>query len=356
MPNGPFSRTVSQNGPLGFEDFFHTQTWYTTSKSQKRVPLPYVSRTAQVKNRYSDNTAVRNATVFYYTNNSWGRGNGRGMQECAYDSHKRFVARLEPTVQTMMNLVEARQTFRTFAAGTRAVLNPLEAIGKMMKNAARKRRVRGDTLPLSEVPDAYLAFQFGVLPVMGDIYNGFVRLSGKSPEDFWTPRITVQSKGQLSYSLTRGNYDWSFAEAYNICHKRSARVSVEVPWLVSLQGWGLLNPFHFAFDRYPLSFVLNWFWPIGTWMQSLTDLAGLKLQEPYTTKFCRFNGRQVYKQPSVVSDLTSVGATWQRLASYESLAIPRFINTKLGAGQLTTLGMLLAQRLRTVKMDLSYTE
>jgi len=127
--------------------------------------------------------------------------------------------------------------------------------------------------------------------------------------------------------------------------KRSVVLSVENPNLFAAGQLGLVNPAVVLFDRYPLSFVLNWFWPIQQWMASWTDFVGLRLEAPYTTKFISGVGTSFYRDGEAIRLWGVDACKWHRSDSLLGPAFPTHLKCDLSASQVVAMGSLLFQRL-----------
>lgn len=336
---GPFTR-YRMEAPS-----FERRTWYTTDDGQaKRTPLPYDcwrgTRTIQVGTNEVNSYGTTVATYV----EQYGR-DGLIRQQVEYDSYRRLVGKLGPTVQMGMNLSQLGPTVQLFKGLGGAMVSPVKTVGNLMKNASKK--AGGRKLLLGEVPNAYLAFQFGVKPVMQDIYSA-VQLWEKE-QLILVPLKAHASRG-YDYVRKRGDYEWSFDEHYEVSCKRACTVSVRNHNLASLQQWGVLNPATVAWDLVPFSFVANWFLPIGTWLSSFSDFAGIDVIHPYRTTMCKGSGTESMTQYVGITNLNySSSVKWERKLGLNTPAFPTHVNLKLGAGQIVTAGMLLLQQAKLWK-------
>lgn len=336
---GPFSRSIIKDVSYEYS------VWYQTNDGQaKRTPLPY-QQSAGVTQRAPGTPATAidsiNTDVSYYTQ-QWGRDNS-ALQTVDFNCYKNLVKKVGPAVQMGMNLAQLGPTIQLFKGLGGALVSPLKTVGTLMKNASK--RGGGKRFLLGEVPDAYLAFQFGVKPLMQDVYAA--AQIWNSPKFKGVP-IMGHASLTYPYAVIRGSNAWSYNETYKVAVKRVCTISIRNPNLASLQQWGLLNPAVVAWDMLPFSFVLDWFVPIGSWLSSFTDFAGIDVDDPYCTRFCRGAGTQTYDNGPYPPNWqwTTTSRKWDRRLGLNSPAFPTHVNLRLGSGQLVTSGALLLQNLK----------
>lgn len=144
-------------------------------------------------------------------------------------------------------------------------------------------RIAGDLFSgkgLKGVSNDYLAFQFGVKPLLSDVYGAaetLARLNLNQQKDKVVVRSRVTQKDHKSetyYEPVTGRTDvrdvWcemtlSYVLEYSVENGASSE----------LQKLGLLNPAEVAWELLPWSFVVDWFLPVGDYITSLSADAGL---------------------------------------------------------------------------------
>lgn len=127
----------------------------------------------------------------------------------------------------------------------------------------------------------YLEGVFGWLPMMSDIYQACNVLTGAHRS-----------------SPSRGKSTMVYSNRVNTTNMRAV-VQTELGALVGAQGriinpnlallgdLGLINPAAIAWDKVPYSFVVNWFVPVGSYLNSLTDLVGYGIEDAFVTTFVK---------------------------------------------------------------------
>lgn len=127
----------------------------------------------------------------------------------------------------------------------------------------------------------YLEGVFGWLPLMQDIYDAYQVLSGplrSSP---------VKANASIIYSKSIKDTNHKLTVQTELGARIGAMGRMTNPNLALLGDLGLINPLAVAWDKVPYSFVVNWFLPVGAFLESLTDLVGYEVTRAYTTTYVR---------------------------------------------------------------------
>lgn len=188
----------------------------------------------------------------------------------------------------------------------------------------RRRRRRGQA-PLNSTDYAakgWLELQFGWLPVLSDIYSivnviggslnhsdpdgilvfhGYGQASGPYTKDLAFDYVSSISYAYWREDAQNGYFSGTVEErcSYTAIYKVSNDI-VDV-----LAQLGLTNPLSIAWEIVPFSFVIDWFLPIGRFIDSLQADAGLELIQ-----------LSVSTKRSVEGELG--GQTRKRYASYDT--------------------------------------
>lgn len=129
----------------------------------------------------------------------------------------------------------------------------------------------------------WLQSQYAWRPLLSDIHGSCNALSKRDKRD-WRVTATASSRDKESWSVSRypqgstyptGNFDACRNEA-----TRERGVFVRIDCLpgndltMSLSSLGVTNPLLVAWELVPYSFVVDWFLPVGNWLNSLDALLG----------------------------------------------------------------------------------
>jgi len=129
----------------------------------------------------------------------------------------------------------------------------------------------------------WLQMQYGWKPLLSDVYGACDALSKRPPED-WMVHVTAQSQDYQSWehfekplgsSQPTGNlYAWSGrAERRRGVFTRIDAIP-DNDLSMSLSSLGVTNPLLVGWELVPYSFVVDWFLPVGNWLESLDALLG----------------------------------------------------------------------------------
>lgn len=139
-----------------------------------------------------------------------------------------------------------------------------------------KREPRG-----ANVPQKWLELQYGWKPLLNDVYGSVNALASRPAyESRVTAHATVESPPLTGFSsLTVQPSSYSGAGwTRGATTKRGVKVRLDaIPdneLKSSLSSLGVTNPLSVAWELVPFSFVVDWFAPVGNWLESIDALAG----------------------------------------------------------------------------------
>lgn len=195
-------------------------------------------------------------------------------------------------------LAEAKETAGLVSNAARRATKLLQAgLNRRPKEWLKGVRNAG-TKNWSKVPSYYLEHVFGLVPVMSDVDGACQQLAetlnrGNSP--LVTAYAERSSTSEVDLALTEMQ-QFGQLRGYGT-QKNVARVGIvaEAPsWVIQdYSSLGLTNPFSIAWERVPYSFVLDWFLPIGDWINTWDVGNYLHFKSGYTTRFVSRTGSVV---------------------------------------------------------------
>jgi hypothetical protein len=133
--------------------------------------------------------------------------------------------------------------------------------------------------------DDFLAFVFGVRPLLADVHDAAQSLAKHMASETARSTIEVRSAHVANETVSDTQVFWSGGyPAYRLIRDKeiSVKVSIVLRYAIAndaatqIQGFGLLNPLEVAWEILPWSFVIDWFLPIGNWLANLSNEAGLQ--------------------------------------------------------------------------------
>jgi hypothetical protein len=202
------------------------------------------------------------------------------------DLHDRAVTKaLSKLKDQKVNLAQAfferEQTARLFASTARTIArsvsafrrgNPKKIWDVIVENEGRRRRT---------VPRKWLELQYGWKPLMSDLYGSADALR-ESEGDGKSYRIDVTG---VARSTEKISWKKGIAPApgalwipvrgsVTSLSKVHLTYKLENPLLASLGSLGVTNPAYLVWELLPFSFVVDWFLPLGNWINSMDAAVG----------------------------------------------------------------------------------
>jgi hypothetical protein len=232
-----------------------------------------------------------------------------------------------------------------------------QALGLDPKAAKSKRLLPQKSS--KALADEWLALQFGWKPLLKDVYDGCEDLARLSQEP---RRLRVTSSRTKRWDVSfqegaweglpvtvrdQGQYTRRYVYVFTYRHET----------ITSLSRFGLTNPASVAWELTPWSFVVDWFIPVGNFIDALDATFGFEFQKGCVTTFqktsqsatCNAAGLVNGHTYSVMKAKTVQDLVFcQRvpLGGFPSAVIPRLGTFSLSPTRGVTVAALLRQRLK----------
>lgn len=138
--------------------------------------------------------------------------------------------------------------------------------------------------------DFYLAYKLGWSPLVSELYNLYElsREKGKVVEALVHGRRSIlETSGRKSVIHNQGGTKFkcdSYAERRYVA---AFTGKLDLLNLHAASQVGVLNPLTVAWELVPLSFVLDWFLPIGQFLETLTSLLGIRFHSGSLTRMSK---------------------------------------------------------------------
>lgn len=169
-------------------------------------------------------------------------------------------------------LGEYRQTANLFASTVKDVAGILRKARSGRLGAELVRHLKYPRHPLSkQAANRWLQYQYGIRPLMSDVKNSAEALAKTLTEGkvmiVGTKKSTpyrVYSKTAIARELVEGT----------LTMRAKARYVITGPAIKQLSEVGITNPLLLAWELMPYSFVIDWFFNVGTVLSSLDSLNG----------------------------------------------------------------------------------
>ncbi len=203
-----------------------------------------------------------------------------GMYELSENARRasqtKALNKLNPTtLQLAVDAAEAKKTVNQLADLFKTTLYAIRSIKRGNIGQAIKH-MRGNGLS-----SRWLELQYGIKPListLGDAYDlardytsGPQLVYGKSSSKWNDQRTVSLGRGLTGTYTARGG-----AKTY-------IAASIESQTLRNMNTVGLGNPASIAWELVPFSFVVDWFVPVGDFLEAVSADAGLKYVDGYTS-------------------------------------------------------------------------
>lgn len=170
----------------------------------------------------------------------------------------------------------------------------------------------------SSIPQRWLELQYGWRPLLSDVYGSVDALS-RQPSDNWiiTGKGVIKEKIQINHT-TKYENEGSPAGDLRVSANgwRGVHVRIDaVPQndlLMSLASLGITNPALIGWELVPFSFVVDWFLPIGSYLESLDAMLGYGPSWTAVSRFSKYeakvyrSGREISRPFQGLIDRTSI--------------------------------------------------
>lgn len=138
-----------------------------------------------------------------------------------------------------------------------------------------------------EVSNVFLAYRYGVAPLMGDIQGAAEQLAERVLGIRSTMVRAKKSRLVRSF-IDYGNFKVTIETRIDVKYKVSYAFNGSET-ISTLSRLGFTSPANVAWELVPFSFVLDWFLPIGNFLSSISALHGYKVREIEETIFVKQN-------------------------------------------------------------------
>jgi hypothetical protein len=159
-----------------------------------------------------------------------------------------------------------------------------------------------DLLPKS-VADRWLAVQYGWVPLLSDVRAAAEQLAKRQfPPSFHFVGKSSDSDSRRREYFSLGLGGITFSEQqYNCESKVSMSFRKKNHTARTMSELGISDPLLVVWELVPYSFVVDWFLPVGKYLQSLDYTSGLTFTSGYTLQYSTnrwYASTPVYSTPS----------------------------------------------------------
>lgn len=191
------------------------------------------------------------------------------------------------------------------------------------ESAARRFGVspRSSRLSQKDVAGRWLELQYGWLPLLSDVYEAskaYEALTKKPRKNLVRVNYTRRFIHNSSESQPNWSCEGPAMAGKRIIYEMTEQMSTE-------RSLGLTDPLSVAWELIPYSFVVDWFIPIGTYLENLNTIPSLRGRF-LTTSLRRFSGSAVSVNPTynwTVVPTTHVSQVYLDRTVSTSLTVPK---------------------------------
>lgn len=162
----------------------------------------------------------------------------------------------------------------------------------------------------SKIPEAWLEVQYGWRPVMQDVYNACKVVDDYQKRDLFIFQVDKTEKRKSPWTWAVSNNGTGIATVGDRW-VRTDTTKVEIVRIacygrINTSAWstldnvGLANPASILWETLPLSFILDWALPIGTWLNQWTATAGKQFLSGYRSEVLKSEGRSEFVNDNII--------------------------------------------------------
>lgn len=230
---------------------------------------------------------------------------------------------------------ERRQTVGLLYNAADTVLNGIRglrrgnipAFRKMLDHYTPKRALREGSRATKKLANRWLENAYGWTPAMSD-FHGAVDALGKAHDSgLKLPIVTVKAGSTTRERGVREAFHFGPMLFQDFetqrCFVRLDFIE-DNPFEIALSKLGLTNPALLAWELIPFSFVVDWFYPAGNWLNSLDATRGWKFQSGSVSQVCQLRQQMEYKGGKINSSVSYTGS-WYNKPVYRTKTMRRLV-------------------------------
>lgn len=131
------------------------------------------------------------------------------------------------------------------------------------------------TSPDKRLANHWLEYNFGVVPLLNDVYGAAETLASHATGDFYHTEARASAKGSLSDKWVSGSV--TYTRTQEGVYRFGIRYRLDSYSKAALAQTGISNPLSVAWEILPYSFVVDWFIPVSGYLSTLYAFDGFVL-------------------------------------------------------------------------------
>lgn len=172
---------------------------------------------------------------------------------------------------------EYRESASLFYKTGKVLYDVVQAARKIRKGrvGGMVRAAFGKNIRPKDVSGFYLGDQFGIAPLLDDLGNAIARLEERVARPL-IRKIVVGDSDKTSVKSVDYAYKGSYVHEKRGTYDKSVRAILYVELVPDYHDFTWGNPLEVAWELTPMSFMVDWFLPVGGWLSSLDALKDVR--------------------------------------------------------------------------------
>lgn len=272
-------------GSISKRHRYAVQTGYA---GPKKIPLPenkYLYERVQeycYNHNYkgNPNSVSGNALQFKSTTPSWVFTHLNKMGDSVYENaYYKMFSQVDTFRTNLAEFIASRQqTLDMITEKVRGLIKVTRAIRR--GNIRELKRMFGKRPKSKDFAGRFLEYSFGWVPLVSDAYMLANNLHEPPKGEFETRARSASSANSWSTwysSVWNGSVDM----VARCCIKLRCRVKSAAQQF--LRDYGITDPALLAWEMMPYSFVVDWFYPVGSYLQHRSTFDGIEITRSSVT-------------------------------------------------------------------------
>lgn len=301
MPIYPYAETQNAYSG-GIKTYYHRKLGYKSKDVYPLKPTEYskvVSQTARIDSMVD---CLAADSSYAYSQSSSPRVTAM-VEHAKRRAHSKLKDKIFTRAALGTTLGERREAIELMVLRLKSLKDAFQALRKgrfgdflsALNTRPKKRHERTRWTRPKDAASLWLEYWFGWSPLIADIYAVIDVLQGEYPPV--EAIATSGSGGKVSFSSIQ-NPTWLY-NIYDLDVKARAtyraKAQITNPSLFLANQLGVINPVSVAWELVPFSFVVDWFLPVGDFINSYTDWVGVELKEKQLAVKLTVKGEERYR-------------------------------------------------------------
>lgn len=301
MPIYPYAETLNAYSG-GVKTYYHRKSGYKSKDMRPFKPTVYSKVVSQTARLDSMAKCVAADSSYAYTQSSSPQATAM-VEQAKRKAHFWLKDKIFTRAALGTTLGERREAIELMVQRLKSLRDAFQALRKgrfgdflkALNTRPKKRHKRTRWTRPKDAASLWLEYWFGWSPLIADIYAVIDVMQGAFPPV--DVIATSGSRGKISFSSVQ-NPDWLY-NIYNLDVKARAtyraKAYISNPSLFLANQLGVINPASVAWELVPFSFVVDWFVPVGDFLNSYTDWVGVELEEKQLAVKLTLKGEERYR-------------------------------------------------------------